>query len=516
MEVVNPMSLPDSLGVRSASALDSIHTVNESTHPALRSNVQVPVTSLVDPNADVVVSKSGELFNISSRFDDDHLITIETSRSGSKNGSFNFIRTRIGTEIVHANHDDITPVRTFGTVGANHGYTCVVKVTMVGHGKTAADLGSQWTDGTTTYTLLDINDGNNLTFGCPYKVTNDIVSAAHVNPTQNLAHVSGAANTSPVNVSTLASGVQLYPSINNKKVQYILDGHEITEDGTYSGAVLKVHESYHIMDYRAIIDFAQTNIGTSYANDSIEGAVRLSIVYTFRKGGNCHISHNFKALQKLKILDCGFLQSMPMSFTGCTLKRYMPNVKSKNGFDFKNIVDMTGYNTNLVFSSSDYLDPAKPPNRYVDWLRDSFGNGKVGFTMGYIVDKTNSKNADRLVQTPKGWDMRSTKKSYPIAMSGLTLNAGDYKTFMGYRSYLSPAEVGNATNLSVVRDDTDTYVYIDYHESVSGAYFKFPEDIGKSVSVIDSENFTLHNDVIDSDGITFSVAGDYGYAILKF
>ncbi|WP_379215151.1 hypothetical protein [Paenibacillus sp. GCM10012303] len=512
------MSWTDSSGMSTKTGNGSASAGNEAIRPGggLASTSAVPVSAagLVDSSADIWVTKSGEFFHISSRFDDAHTITIETSRSGSRNGSFNFIRTRIGPEIIHANHDDITPVRTFNTVGANHGYTCVVKVSMAGHDKTADDLGSQWTDGTTTYTLLDVN-GDHLTWGCPYTVTNGIVSALLAQPGQDLTPVSGAVHTQPVNVSVLVPGAQLYPSINNIKVQYLLDGKEITEDGMFSGTVLKVHESYCIMDYRAIIDFAQSHPGVSYVNDSVAGAVRLSIVYTFRKGGRCHISHNFKALQKLQVMDCGFLQSMPMSLSGHTLSRYMPDVKIKSGQDFQNIVDMTGYSMNLVYGPSDYADPAKPPNRYVDWLRDGSGLGKVGFTMGYIVDKTNSKNADRAAQTSRGWDMRSTRKSYPIAMSGLILNAGDYKTFMGYRNYLSPVEAGQATNLSVVQDDKDTYVYIDYHVPVTGANLKLPEHIGKTVSVIDHVNFTLHNDIVDSDGITFSITAGHGYAILK-
>jgi hypothetical protein len=86
---------------------------------------------------------------------------------------------------------------------------------------------------------------------------------------------------------------------------------------------------------------------------------------------------------------------------------------------------------------------------------------------------------------------------------------------MGYRNYLSPSEVGKATNLSVVQDDKDTYVYIDYHVPVTGANLKLPEHIGKTVSVIDRAHFTLHNDVVDRDGITFSIAAGHGYAILK-
>jgi hypothetical protein len=477
-------------------------------------NKIIDVVKSIPKEGPLTVEKAGESFNIKSKLDDINEITIQTLRNGSANGSFNFYQTLVNSDIVHTNGDDITPIRLFDTVGGNHGYTSIITVNMSAHGKTIADLGSKWTDGVTVYTLLQVNSSSRLTFGCPYTEVDGIVSAEKINPVGNLTHVSGAANTSVIDV-TNRSDLQLYPSTNNISVKYFLDGKEITSNGTYIGEELQVQESYNIMDYKSIIDFAQNNIGVSYATANIAGAVNLSITYTFTKGGKCHISHTFKALRKVAINNCGFIQSSVMSLTNHSVRRYMPNVKPKSGYDFKSIVDLSTYSTDTVFGVSDYIDPSKPPNRQVDWLKDVSGNSKVGFTFGYIVDKSNSKNTDRLANTPNGWDMRGTKKSYPIAMSGKTINAGDYKTFLAYRNYLSPNTMSGATNINIVRDKKDTYIYIDFHQSVTGKNIKLPNEIGKEITVIDSENFTLLNDVVDSDGISFSVTGAYGYAILK-
>jgi hypothetical protein len=481
--------------------------------------------STINMSKKLTIYKSGFVYKIRSKFDNTKDIVIETSQVGSSNNSFNFTQTYLvdkgvepftNLEVIHSNTDDITPIRTFTTVGANHGYPNIVRITMIGHDKTTADLGSKWTDGVTTYTLLDTY-GNDLVFGCPYAVVDGVVSATLINPVANLTHVSGATHTTIVNITTLVSGAQLRPSINNKSLKFILDNVEITTDGTYYGDELQVQESYNIMCYKEVIDFAQSHIGTAYKNDSVAGAVRLSINYVFAEKGAITIHHNFRALKKLSIAACGFIQSVPMSLTGYKVDRYLPNVLPKSGVDFKTPVDLTTYNQSLVFDNVDYINPNLPPNRHIDWLKNtSTGVKKIGFTMGYLVDKTNSKNADRLINTPTGWDMRDTLKSYPIAMSGLTLNAGDYKNFICYRNYLSPNWKSNATNVNIVKDKKDTYVYIDYHINVSFETLKLDDYSGKSITVIEkSADFTLHNDIVDADGVLFSVANNYGYAILK-
>jgi hypothetical protein len=471
------------------------------------------VTPTVSKIKGVKVVKNGESFNLSSQFNSDKQITIRTVRNGSLNGSFNFVETLVGSDSIHTIGDDITPIRTFTTVGANHGYTNIQEITMSSHGKTAADLGSIWTDGVTNYTLLKIS-GNVLTFGCPYTVTDGVTSSLKVDPIANLSHVSGATNTSVIDITTRSATPQLYPSINNISVKYILDGEEITEDGEYFGTELQVQEQYDVMDYKAIIDYAQSNIGQSYVNGNIEGLVQLSNTFTYGEGLKCTTSHSMKVLKKAKFGRCGFLQSVALNaISGHTRKRFMPNVNVKNGFDFANGIDLDAYNTTLFFRPVDCVDPTIPPNHHVDWI---YFNGvkKYGFTMGYIVDKTNSKNANR-VNSPYVWDMRNTKKSYPIVIEDTTLEAGAYMNFMGFRNYLSPEEVGEATCINSVKDRKDVYMYVDFNKQVTAFNQQMRNEIGKSISFLQGENYTQLNDVVDSAGVVFSVNSTLGNSVLK-
>jgi len=467
-----------------------------------------------EQDKDIKVIKKGEIFTLISDFSDYEKISIITERHSARNKAFNFVRTEVNGVKIHDNPDDITPIRTFTTVGANHGYTTIAIVTMVSHGKNVADLGSKWTDGTTVYTLLLIN-GNDLTFGCPYTLdSNSIPSSVITLPASDLTHVSGAINTTEVNISTTNTG-QLFPSINKITVKYILDGKEIKEDGIYYGEKLQVIEKYNVMDYKSIIDYAQNNIGTSYANDSIEGIVQISNTFTFTKGLKNTTSHGLKALKNVLLAKCGFLQAVPINLSGHTRKRFMPNVKIKSGFDFETGVNLDTYSTNLVFANSDNKKVGVPPNHVIDWLYDSSGNKKYGFTIGYIPDKTNSKNSDRTANTPNTWDMRSTKKLYPIAVEGKLLLAGDYMNFEGYRNYLTAEEVGEATNFNVVRDNKDTYVFVDFNKQVKWVSKELNNDIGKDVVNVQSENVELKNDVVDSNGVVISTTAGISNGIFK-
>ena len=458
---------------------------------------------------DINVTKIGESFILSSDLDGEPIV-INTERQGRGNNLFNFISTSIDGNTVHNNSDDVAPIRTFTTVGANHGYTTIAVVTMASHGKTQADLGSVWTDGTTEYTLLKIT-GDDLTFGCPYSVDGTgVVSSARVMPSSSLTHVSGATHTQNVDVTNLNAG-QLYPSVNNQKVDYVLDGKKLTADGSYSGDILQVVESYRVMDYKDIIDWSRTNIGNSYANDDIESVVEIKNIYTFTKGLKASTSHSLTAMKPVSLGRCGFLQSVALSLSGHKTVRTMPAV-SVGGFTFDVGQDLTNYNSNLIIEDSNLKDSTIPPAYYTDWLVDSVNNRKYGFSMGYIADKTNSKNSDRLKNSPNYWDLRSTRKSYPIAVEGISLEAGDYLSFSGFRQYLTPES--NDVNNFIVRDNRDAYVYADYLNAQTHVEVSSVKDIGKKIEVLQSENYTSVNDIVDASGVVYKTTGAGG-AIVK-
>src|SRR5690606_8866832 len=160
----------------------------------------------------------------------------------------------------------------------------------------------------------------------------------------------------------------------------------------------------------------------------------------FREGGRCTLSTSLTAVRPVTLGNTGIIQAFKLDEGAGTLWRYMPGVAAKSGIDFASPVDMTAYNTNIVFGPADYLDPDQPPSRYVDWLYQG-GVPVVGFTAGYITDKTNTQDSDRATLTTS-WDMRGTKKVYPVAISGVTLAAGEHRSFEAFRNYVAPHPSG--------------------------------------------------------------------------
>ena len=473
------------------------------------SGVKIPVELVDAPETtstnDLVVEKNGAYFTLKSHLPGDKPIEITTSRYISRNSNFNFGRTSIDGQIVHHTDDDITPIRTFTTVGGNHGYTSISTVTDSNHNKTKSDLGSVWSDGATEYTLLQIN-GNDLVFGCPYNVqSNGHIESTRRKPVANLTHVRNGTNTQSISTSNETGG-QLYPSVNKIKVDYILDGKLIEKDGEYLGDKLIIKEEYNIMDYKDIIDKAQSNVGTPYHELEIEGVTRMTNTYTFTKGLKNSTSHGIQALKTVNFMRSGFLQSARMGLSGHNLVRYVPNLKPVGGFDFGVGEDMTSYDTNLIIRKTDLKDDSVPVSYTTDWLVDSNGNKKYGFSMGYITDKTNSKKADRLANTDVMWDFRSTGKNYPVAIEGLTMEAGEYMNFQGFRHYLVPEEVGDAVNLSVVKDEADTYLYTHFENTATQDVF-LKDEIGKKIEALQTDNLVNLNDTVDSSGVVLNSSG---------
>lgn len=79
--------------------------------------------------------------------------------NGSGNGCYSIEGDLYAGASFRPGTDEVCPIRThMGTVGGNHGYSCVASFTNP-DGKAAADLGSLWTDGTRQYRILAITGG---------------------------------------------------------------------------------------------------------------------------------------------------------------------------------------------------------------------------------------------------------------------------------------------------------------------------------------------------------------------
>ena len=467
----------------------------------------------VDSTSNYVLNKNANNIDIVTLLNGKNL-EVRTIKNGSKNDSFSFDRTIYDGNIVHGTSDDITPVRTFTTVGANHGYTSIIEVP--NNDKVKADLGSTWTDGTTEYVLLRIVS-NMLVFGLPYNDSKGYVTSIQSPsvPKDNLTHVSNATNTSDISIKGTETSGQLYPSTGKIKVTYLADKNIVDKDGTYKCNTVTIIENYEILDYKSIIEFSKNNIGKDYADyrNTIQGVLSMSNTFHYYDRGKCTTSHSIRPLQKVLMGRTGVLQSVYLGHPTLPSYRFVPNLGTVGNVDFTKPINLSNYNVSSYIYRDNLIDATKPTDRYIDYITR---NDKIelAFTMGHIVDKTNSKYEDRLKNIPNIlWDFRSTKKSYPTVLENKIIDLGEYYNFQGYRNYYVPKN--GVINSNTVVDSQSIYIYIDAINESSFKATNFPELIGSQVEVIASSGFDLKTNIIDSNGLNYSITKPNGYAILK-
>ena len=204
----------------------------------------------VSPTGDLKVVKENNHYTIVSKLNNKY-VKYETEIEEVRNKCFNFVNTYLVKDnkeiLIHNQGDDITPIRTFYTVGANHGYPCF---SLPSNGQTSADIGSVWTDGATDYVLAKA-ENDKCIFLYPY-IENEqgIVSYSNITPVRSLEAKINATNTNVLNISSL-SVEQFYPSTNNHTYQVEIDDKDLIEGVNYSDE-FNVTEKYNILCYKAL------------------------------------------------------------------------------------------------------------------------------------------------------------------------------------------------------------------------------------------------------------------------
>lgn len=469
-----------------------------------------------NPNiGDLKVLKENNKFTIVTKLNNKESIKYETEIEDVRNKCFNFVNTYLlknNKEVyIHNQGDDITPIRTFYTVGANHGYPCF---SIPSNKQTSADIGSIWTDGVTDYVLAKI-ENNKCIFLYPYiEDSQGIVSFKNVAPIKDLEAKLNATNTNTLAIANLEVE-QFYCSVNRHSYVIKLDNKDLLE-GVNTGNELDITEKYNILCYKSLQEHLKSNVGKELVGDNldeIDGVVELAINYKFKDNALVLINHSLKILKKVTLGNCGFLQSVRLQ---PNTEHYMPNVKSKGKWDFSKLTNINSYKDNLKFTLSDCINPKYPLNRYVQH-RNCLDNNKVGFTAGYLPDVGSGSNVERLKNTIL-WDFRSTKKSYPIGYSGGTLEPGAYLTFSMYRKYISTSDLGEGeTNKTYIETGDSLYVFIDIHKDALVDNLEVPiKYIDKNIEVLEqNEGFELVSNRVDVRGVNYNIKNNYGYAVLK-
>ncbi|MBM0275326.1 hypothetical protein [Micromonospora tarensis] len=527
-------------GVQALGTYDSRLTVAEGQFAS-----QVGRLTAIEADRGIAVYKSGNNITVRSRFDAtrDVLMPIVlvyslnacvgfwhaglpqvnlVATAASDASVFPVLQGGVGTPI-HDMSDDNCPINIrsasdtpsaalgFSYIGGNHGYNYAARIAGgAAHGKTTADLGSQWTDssGTRIYTLIRIVSTTEAWWAYPYDpVTGAPVATGPAGTT--LTHVSGATNTATVNLaSVLTPGWQITPAIQTESVVVQLDGKALAEGKTL-GNTLTITETYVIPTYGGLVATARANVGVPFQNlwAQMPKLCRITNTYRWSANGTLMVSQRVAALSSFR-LSMGATQMFPLTApAGGARRQAMPNVGTAGTLDwttFANINTLPGGNT--AFTSAVALDPAYPAQSATQWAEDASGTRVWGIAIGYlpIGDAHPSVRAGRTTYTP--WFMSgSFKKNYPQVVWAHLVNDGDEIAATAYRRYLPPPQ--GPTEI-VVSDGTHDFAIIERVGSTGYTRMLAPDLINRKL--VPAGPVTLATpDRVGADGIPYATAG-YG------
>lgn len=419
--------------------------------------------------------------------------------------------------LVHTQPDDAAPYRIWGTtIGAEHGFI-KQRLTCTGHGKTTADKGSKWTNGTgNDYLIVNIPDANHIDVSLFSENTSHTVNT--------LTHVAGATNTATMTITATVS-IQMYPVIQNHSVKFLLDGKvSDTIDGVYyAQSHISFIEYYEIMDKQSIMNWMFENIGFSGGQYGGESNFAVSIVYDFDDKMGCTITHQVTALKDITALqDIMFLQSFKLTASSSypNLRFYAPKTLPKlwdgTSYDFRTptLLPTSNMTSRLDFTPDVCLPNGILADRAIELLDG------VGLAIGYLPVQDTSLNVRRVNATRKAFQLSEESKLYMSAIDSnaiATIPKGVSYSTICYKNYFTTGS--ERTGLYFVESGDSIYLYIDWHITTIDNIALPNELIGKDYVIFEkSDNVNILNKSAGGNLLisTDVSASPYAYAILRF
>lgn len=419
---------------------------------------------------------------------------------------FNFKSENVG--IVNRNlGDDVSPYGIDGTlVGANHGYGKYA-LTVSGHGKTNADIGSVWSDGTKEWVITRIVDVNTLDVTIRAR-TGAIASNA------TLAHVSGATNTTNMTVTAAVSG-QLYPSIKNRKLRMSIDGVQLPISNmtrTYKSNIT-FHETYEIIDKLALVEWLIANKGSEILQYDGTACASVSLDHRFDVEGGYAATLDFLALTDISSFqECMFGQSVRFGANSFFyVPKTLPFTQGATNYNLTNLSQVT-------FASIADFDSAKTETTGIlaDRIIQHDATHAVGFALGMLPILDAAPDKRRLNAVNKALRISTAMKSYLYVVEGKTsLPAGDYFAAVIYRKHFP---VLTRTAQYAVRSKRGDYLYLDWHAAVTERIDLPPDYCDRDFTVVEkSSNVAIQSDTASSTiAVKVDNSKNHGYAVLKF
>ncbi len=408
--------------------------------------------------------------------------------------------------------DDVPGVGVNGAwIGALHGQPCCVTLYAPAHGKTTRDIGSVWKDDLgVSFTLLrPVGEDYLLLVSENVGTLTDYKFVTKIEGT--LTYASNGENTAaiPANDDQVTSFLCRAYRFTKKRIVCTKDGKEKNVLGSCTCDSARLEEEYDIVNPATVapaLTKARPEGGFDYVPDLSElgeAMLRVKNVYHLLGDGTILCEFSFEKLMDVHFeRTCGAMFQHKLDVHGGGIHRYIPKMlpftEKENTFDFSSPIHMEEepYPDNFLVTPVYWENPASPPDRVVDYFRDSEGHDKLCYSLGFlpIFDGEPQKRLRHLAHSHM---LYRTRKYYPTFMCGDL----DRVHGVAFKKFFVPEK--DRASVYSVKAFGKTYIYMDLIEE-------------NTLSTPARGSITLYE---KSDGVSceikngFVVARGKGYAV---
>jgi hypothetical protein len=461
-------------------------------------------------------------------------------------GAFN-----VGSSV--AFHSDDTPPLKFNRnyIDGDHGAAVAVPITVTGHGKAAADRFSKWKDiANHNWLLLAIIDANTLWMMSENQATYPAWSFLTAVSGTTLTHVSGATNTGTMTIAAQASVQQVRPAVRAQPKSVLLEERIPLATGARAhGRSVTIVEQREVLNPASQWAYAAAHVGST--SDLTDASIAADVVRTLttriNENGSWAIVGSTRFLNDVDLGvigspdDWGYFGEMqagvlPTS-AGETLWQLIPGVDpvSVAGTlrDFAAGANISGTFADVYFCKTAdpaalaglvpsggaigvWSDPADPPNRFMQYVKDAGGNILRGQALWYPRDRGPERSASTLNFAMK---MSAIKKMYPAYYSklGALPAANGYFETVALRSVFSGKANPGVPLFAWAPLGDAVYGWAHFNGAVDRVTLRMPPwCIGKRLTELSNTGVTVHGgDVVTAGGILVSASagGDYEFKL---
>lgn len=478
--------------------------------------------ALLPPTKSLTLTKTGNEFIIFGKNRNGNTVgTRFNTRSGAdaaSNPNFNLVDESFNSVNIKYSNDDISPSYLNGSfIGGNHGWNQAKTLTLAGHGKTIADVGSVYTDSLgRDFVIVRIIDADNLII-CGRNLATDGYTYNFPTPNGALTYKENGENNSTITGHSVTTLSNLYNTTVLNKSIVLADSKQISDEGIFNCDAVRVIEDYDVLDLDSVLAalvagrpaggyVEQPNLNSVPADKLFNH----SIVYEWYDVGKCTISHSFVAYKKLNF---GWLSGTQCIAIGGSTRIYIPKTLPFSGTNYALAPIYNAPPTNVNFTGQYWESPTSPPDRVLQFIP-----GNVGIHIGYIPDVGDMKNRKDVVVNAIQLSAPS-KKIYPYGVNKpgiLDQNAiYSFSMFRNIVDFNHPSGIRLSVDHAVANGSL--YVYADYQGAGVDTFSIHEDFLNREIEVLEAKDVQVLTKVSTGEvKVRSSVGpGGYGYIVLK-